>query len=134
MTGGDMEHSLLFAKILGPYFAIIGIGIFFNPKHCQKVVLEYSQSAALVYTGGILALLFGLLIIAFHNVWVSNCTTTITFLGWLSLAKGCWLLIFPNTVKNFTKRYQKNTQPIIAQSLIILAVGIFLILKGYCGA
>ena len=129
-----MEHSLLFAKILGPYFAIIGIGIFFNPKHCQKVVLDYSQTAALVYTGGILALLFGLFIITFHNIWAWNWTALITVFGWLGLSKGCWLLIFPNTVKSFTKRYQKSTRPIIAQSLIILAIGIFLILKGYCGA
>jgi len=127
-----MENSIFLAKFLGCYFVIVGIGIFFNPKHCQKIALQYSQNSALIYFGGILALFFGLLIILFHNVWIWNWTIIITLFGWIGLIKGAWLIIFPSTVKNFVKRYQNSTRPIIAQSLIVFTIGIFLIVQGFC--
>ena len=126
-----MGNSILLAQLLGPYLAIVGIGIFFNPKQCQQVAHEYSQSSALIYFGGILALFFGLLIILFHNHWAANWTVIITLFGWLGLVKGACLIIIPEKMKKFAERYQGSTRPLIIQSLIVLAIGVFLMFKGY---
>jgi len=126
-----MGNSILLAQLLGPYLAIVGIGIFFNPKQCQQVAHEYTQSAALIYFGGIMALFFGLLIILFHNVWATNWTLIITLFGWLGLVKGACLIIFPDKMKKFAKYYQGSTRPLIIQSLSVFTLGMFLIFKGY---
>jgi len=128
-----VENSIFLAKFLGPYCTIVAVGILFNLKNCQKTAEEYCNNAALVYFGGILALFFGLLILLFHNHWAFDWTVIITIFGCLGLIKGTWLIVFPNAVKKFAARYQKSTTPIKIQSIIILAVGIFLMLKGYCG-
>jgi hypothetical protein len=126
-----MSNSIFLAKFLSIYLIIVGIGILYNLKNCQKLALEYGNSAALIYFGGIMALFFGILIILFHNVWTSDWRIIITLFGWLGLLKGSWLIIFPGTVKNFVERYQKSTTPIMVQSLIIITIGLFLAIKGY---
>lgn len=128
-----MENSILLAQLLGPYLAIIGVGIFLNPKNCQQVTHEFTQSAALIYFGGVLALFFGLLIILFHNNWAANWTVIITLLGWLGLIKGACLIIVPEKIKKFAERYQGSTRPLTIQALIVLAIGVFLMIKGYSG-
>jgi uncharacterized protein YjeT (DUF2065 family) len=130
-----MGNSILLAQLLGPYLAIAGIGIFFNPKNCQQMAHEYTQSAALTYFGGVMALFFGLLIIQFHNNWAADWTVIITLFGWLGLVKGACLLLIPGQVKKFAARYyQGSTRPLIIQSLIIIAIGVLLMFKGYSGA
>jgi hypothetical protein len=42
-----------------------------------------------------MALVFGLLIVMFHNVWVGSWEVIITILGWLALLKGVVLLVQP---------------------------------------
>ena len=126
-----MGNSIFLAQLLGPYLVIVGIGIFLNPKNCQQVAHEYTQSAALIYLGGILALFFGLLIILFHNVWEANWTVIITLFGWLGLIKGACLIVIPEKMKKFAERYQGSTRPLKIQSAIIFAIGTFLMFKGY---
>lgn len=128
-----MGNSIFLAQLLGPYLAIVGIGILVNPKHCRQVVHEYAQSAALTYFGGILALFFGLLIILFHNNWAANWTLLITILGWVGLIKGACLIIIPEKMKKFAERYQESSRPLTIQALIVLAIGVFFMFKGYSG-
>ena len=126
-----MGNSVFLAQILGPYLVIVGIGIFLNPKNCQQVAHEYTQSAALIYFGGIMALFFGLLIILFHNVWTANWVVIITLFGWIGLIKGACLIIIPEKMKKFALRYQESTRPLKSQSAIIFLIGVFLIFKGF---
>ena len=127
-----MENSILLAKIFGSYFIIVALGGLFNLKTYQKILDDFCKSSALIYFGGIFALLFGLLVLAFHNVWVANWTVIITIFGWGGLIKGAWLIIFPNTVVKFSQAYQKKTTLLKMHLVIALALGIFLIVKG-CG-
>ncbi len=64
-----MENSIFLAKILGPYCIIIATGILFNLESYQKLIEDFCKHSALLYLGGILAFLFGFLIVLFHNVW-----------------------------------------------------------------
>jgi len=131
MKGGYMENSIFLAKILGSYFIIIALGGLFNLKTYQKVLEDFCKNSALLYLGGIFALLFGLLVLVFHNVWVANWTVIITIFGWGGLIKGAWLIIFPNTVVKFTQAYQKKAALLTIHLVIALALGIFLTAKGY---
>ena len=126
-----MGNSIFLAQILGPYLVIVGIGIFLNPKNCQQVAHEYTQSAALIYFGGIMALFFGLLIILFHNVWTVHWAVIITLLGWIGFIKGACLIIIPERMKIFALRYQESTRPLKIQSAMIFVIGAFLMFKGY---
>ncbi len=126
-----MESSIFFAKLLGPYFVIVAIGILFNLKTYQRMFEDFCKNVALIYLGGVLALWFGLVVVLLHNVWVANWTVIITIFGWAGLIKGAWLIILPNMVARFTGAYQKKTLALTVHLFIILALGIFLVVKGY---
>jgi len=129
--GGYMESSIFFARLLGPYFVIVAIGFLFNLKTYQRLLEDFCKNVALIYIGGVLALWFGLVVVLFHNVWVANWTVIITIFGWLGIIKGAWLIILPNTVARFTEAYQKKTVALTVHLAVVLALGIFLMVKGY---
>jgi len=128
-----MENAIIIARIIGPFFVIVGLGFLFNLKNFQKVMEDFAKNSALIYMGGVMALFFGLLIVQFYNVWKLQWPLIITILGWMSLIKGVVLIVFPKAMTKWTESYQKNTVPIIVHLVIALALGIFLIFKGYLG-
>ena len=126
-----MENSIFLAKLLGPYCIIVAVGILFNLRTYQKVMEDFCKNYALIYLGGVMALFFGLLMVLFHNVWVANWVVIITIFGWLGFIKGAWLIILPNTVAKLTEAYQKNVALLVVHLVIILALGVFLTVRGY---
>ena len=126
-----MGNTIFFARLLGPYFIIVAVGILFNLKTYQRLMEDFCKSAALIYLSGILALLFGLLVVLFHNVWVSNWPVIITIFGWLGIIKGAWLISLPNTVAKFAKVYQEKTVLLGVHLAVALFLGVFLVSMGY---
>ena len=126
-----MGNSILLAKILGPYCIIVAVGVLLNLKFYQKMIEDFFKNSALIYFGGILALLFGLLVVVFHNEWVANWTVIITIFGWSGIIKGIWLIVFPNTMLKFTEVFQKKEALLRIHLSVVLALGVFLTVKGY---
>jgi len=126
-----MENSVLIAKILGPYCVIVAIGLMFNLKFYLRMIEDFFKNAALIYLGGIMALIIGIVIVLFHNVWVAGWPIIITIFGWGGLIKGIWLIVFPNSVGKITQVYQKKPALLRIHMIIILVVGLLLSAKGY---
>jgi len=80
-----LETSIFLAKLLGLYGVIVAGGVLLNRKAYQRVVEDLTKNSVLVYLAGIFALIFGLLIISFHNVWVLDWPVLITVIGCLGM-------------------------------------------------
>ncbi|MGB3082827.1 MAG: hypothetical protein WBB86_07565, partial [Candidatus Omnitrophota bacterium] len=78
-----------------------------------------------------MALVFGIFLVMFHNIWVLNWTVLITILGWSSLIKGILLIVFPNMIFKMTEMCRKSTAVLAVHVIIILALGVFLTIMGY---
>ena len=128
-----METPRVLAKIIGPLLIIPAAGVLFNLGAYQHVIEEFSKSVALCYLGGFVALLFGIIILHFHNSWEAHWTVIITILGWISVVKGAALIIFPGLMLNLWQPYMVTTAPLIVSSAISIVVGVFLTIKGYRG-
>jgi len=126
-----MGNSILIAKILGPYMAIVAIGLMCNMKFYQRMIEDFFKNTALIYLGGIMALAIGIVIVLFHNVWVAGWRVIITIFGWGGLIKGVWLIVFPNSLGKLTQIYQQKPALLRVHMVIVLVVGLFLIVKGY---
>ena len=126
-----METSVFIAKIFGPLFIVVGLGMILNREFFQKVMEDYCKNAALIFFTGIFPLVSGIVILIFHNVWVMNWTVLITIFAWGGIIKGVWLTLFPNTVYKFTQGYIKNKVLLIAHSILALVLGVFLSYMGY---
>ncbi|MBU1808991.1 MAG: hypothetical protein KJ661_05490, partial [Candidatus Omnitrophica bacterium] len=126
-----MDSSTFIARIFGLYYLIIGVGIIFNRKAFQQLLDDFCKSAALVFFGGLFALVVGLAIVLTHNIWVADWTVLITILGWGALLKGIWLIVFPGTVFKFMQSYQKNKNMLIIQPIIVLILGVVMTYFGF---
>ncbi len=123
--------SVFLAKLLGPYCIIVAIGVLVNRKVYQRAMEDFFKNAALLYIGGILALLFGLLIVLTHNIWTANWAVLITIFGWSGIIKGVWIIIFPNTLVRLIEIYQKKPALLAVNLLLVLAIGAVLTFFGY---
>lgn len=126
-----MENSVFIAKIFGLCYLILGVGFMFNRKAFQQVMEDFSKNAALVFYGGMLALVIGIVIILTHNVWVADWTVMITVIGWLAFIKGIWIIVLPNTVSKFMQIYKNNDGLLGAHSVLVLILGAVLTFFGF---
>jgi len=126
-----MDNSILFAKFIGPYIMVIGIGLLFNSKAFQKIMEDFSKNSALVYLAGLITFVAGLFVTLFHNLWVLDWRIVITLFGWSIFIKGAWLIISPDTSAKMAASFAKNHKLVIILWVIMLAIGVFLTTKGY---
>jgi hypothetical protein len=126
-----METSVFIAKVLGPCFLIVGIGMLVNRQYFQKVLEDYFKNAALVFFTGMAPLVFGLVIVILHNTWVANWTVLITIFGWGGIIKGVWILLFPNSVAGLMQAYINNKSLLMGHSVLAVVLGLFLSYMGY---
>ncbi|MDD5496669.1 MAG: hypothetical protein PHP46_06185 [Candidatus Omnitrophica bacterium] len=126
-----MDNSVLLAKFLGPFIIVIGLGLFLNPKKFRKVIKEFISSASLVYVSGLMTFVMGLAIVIFNNIWAMDWRLIITVFGWLTLIKGAWFIIMPETLTKMSGFFLKHAERIFIPWAIMLALGLFLCVKGY---
>lgn len=122
-----METSLFLAQLFGLCYIVVGLGILLNKGHYRKLIDESLDKALFLYFGGAMALIAGFCIVTFHNHWTSDWRVIMTVLGWLSLLKGVFLIIWPQTVVDFSRPILKNL-PLVGVGALI-----FGLILGYFG-
>ena len=126
-----METSLFIARIIGPVYLIIAAGMLLNRAFYLRVMEDYGKNAALIFMGGLGALLFGFLIVLSHNVWTLNWTLIITLFGWGAIIKGTWLMLFPDRLPKVMQAYRKNTGLTLMHGMAAFVLGLCLTFLGY---
>jgi len=126
-----MDNSILLARFIGPFIVVVGAAILLNAQMFRKIGTDFFKNSALVYLGGIMTFFMGLAVVLFHNLWTADWRVIITVFGWLTLVKGAVLIICPDELAKSTKAWLKNTNVLIIPWSIMLALGIFLIFKGF---
>lgn len=125
--------TIILAKIFGLYFLAIGIAFFINPNRFKSMYQEIVKDENFLLMGGILALLIGAVVVSVHNDWSLKWSLIITVLGWWSLMKGFALLVYPGFINFFSFLQNKSTMFYRMLSLFYLAIGLFLVYKGWAG-
>ncbi len=126
-----MQSSLVIAQILGPMYVIVAVGLLVNAPTYQRIFEELFESPALAYLGSLLALIFGLVILAFHHAWSTDWTLIVTLIGWLALIKGSLLAVCPGAVIRLSRPLMAKSARLRTWAAVPLVLGLFLSLKGY---
>ncbi|MBE7639763.1 hypothetical protein GUB10_05395 [Salegentibacter sp. BLCTC] len=123
-----MDTSLFLAKFWGWYLLIFFFVLSFNPRRIQQIFEDLKDQKFLILAA-FAAIIIGLLIILFHNVWELNWKFIITMLGWTSLFIGLGLFVFPEpTTRKLSVLNLKLVQTIY---VLLFLLGIFLLNMGY---
>jgi hypothetical protein len=98
-----MELSILIARITAVVYLSAALGAVFSTDHYRRVVDDMFNNAGLTYLTGFTAVIFGFLIVNYHNIWVKDWTVLITIMGWLALMKGVLIIAFPKFVQGYSR-------------------------------
>ena len=117
-----MDTSLLLARLLGPLYLVVGAGLLLNQSYYRDMLRSLPSGGMLYYLSGAIALVFGVAVLLFHNLWVADWRVIITLLGWLGVAKGVLLLVFPQAAARLTATFTHGS--------LLLGSAIFALLLG----
>ena len=95
-----MELSILIAKVVSVIYLSASLGSFFSKDYYLRISEDMCKNAALTYMMGFVTVIFGFLIVNYHNLWGSDWTVLITIIGWLSLIKGVILIVSPKFLQS----------------------------------
>ena len=118
-----METSILIAKIISVIYLSFGVGLIFNTSFYKKGIEKLLDSASFTILAGMIAVIIGIVIIEFHNIWEKNWTIVITIIGWIALIKGILLLTFPKSMVFFKPMFQlENLYKFLAPLVILFGL------------
>lgn len=125
-----METSIYLAKLMGPIYLVVAVGILFNQDHFRAAARDVAASPALFYLSGVLALVIGGLIVLLNNVW-QGWPIVITLVGCAAIAKGVVRTALPTQAMSWVGKVTANANMTMAAGLVALALGAFLTAMGY---
>ncbi|MFC1599661.1 hypothetical protein ACFL3T_01370 [Patescibacteria group bacterium] len=96
-----MELSVFVAKLYGAVMLALGLGLLINAGYYKKAFGEIMKDKTGILLGGMFALVIGLLLVMYHNVWEASWVVIITIIGWIALVKGVLLLVYPGFAEWF---------------------------------
>lgn len=124
-----METSIFVAQTLSLLYLSIGAGLLLNRNYYQSAFIELIENKGLMFLSGWMALMAGVALVNYHNVWSNDWRMIITVVGWIALAKGIILFAFPSAI-NAYKKLLLNTRFVDTITYLVIVLGMFF---GYYG-
>lgn len=126
-----MIASIILSKIMGLYLIIVGLAMLLNRNYYQTTFLSLIQNNPLYLISGLMALIFGLIMIVFHNIWKLEWTLIITLLAWLTLIKGFIRVILPEHLHTWQQKMIQNKVFYSIITIVMILLGICLTYFGF---
>ncbi len=126
-----MSEAQIF-QIISIVYIAVGIGILVNPGFYKKLFDDFIENAAVMYLGGVIALVVGYLILAFHNTWTKDLSVIITIVGWLALIKGILILIWPKMIIAMSRSMVQKESILKIGAVAVIILGLVFSFLGFC--
>jgi hypothetical protein len=130
-TTASPRISVFLARLIGPIFVVVAIGVLTNGAAYRSVSAELARSTALIYLSGLLAMAAGVAILLHHNVWAADWRVLITLFGWIAALGGAQRIIWPQGTEGAVRWSADNPTIFIIAGIIWLIIGGVLCFYGY---
>lgn len=120
-----MELSILVAKILAVTYLAAGVGALTGEIKFNNMIEDFKKSSGLTFMSGFVALIAGMLLVHYHNIWESSWVVLVTIVGWLAVAKGVVLMAFPHSMMFFAGMYKNSKMYGAVMVILGLVFGYF---------
>lgn len=125
-----MDCILWLARILGPYYIIMGLWMFLRPDDVQKMWNSVKNTPPMIYFGAALQLLIGLTILSTYHGWTFGLPVIITIIGYLIVAKGIMALFVPEKLVTYSEKLMAYPKALSSCALVIGALLTYLAIFG----
>jgi uncharacterized membrane protein len=126
-----MDTSIFLARLLGPVFVVLAIGLLLRQDSWRTMARDFISSRPLVFLSGFLTLLGGLALVNTHNVWEAGWPVIITIFGWLAAIGGMARMLFPETVMGVGQKMLDNKTYLTSAGVVEGLLGLWLCYVGY---
>jgi hypothetical protein len=130
-TVASPRVSIFLARLIGPIFVVVAIGVLANGAVYRGLSQEFVRSPALIYLSGLFAMAAGVAILLNHNVWVADWRVLITLFGWLAAIGGAQRIIWPQATEAAVRWFLTNPTSLVVAGIIWLLIGGVLCFYGY---
>jgi hypothetical protein len=124
----------MFARVMGPYLAIIAATAALRPTAMRAMLSGFEADPLWSWITGAFILLFGLIVIALHPHWRGAAAIIVSALGWLTALKGLSLVAGPHTYFSMANSAVQAMSWWRAGAAIEVAVGLYLAYVGWVPA
>ena len=126
-----MPPAILIARLIGPLFVAIGVGVLINAPFYVGSVIEAVHSPTLVYMSGVASMLAGLAILNAYRDWTADWRIIVTILGWLMVIGGIVRIVLPQVAATVAPELYSGPTALMITGAIVLVLGGVLTVKGY---
>ena len=128
----QVQHrTRMFARVLGPFFTIVAIVVALRSPDMPQLLSEFTASDVWPWVVGAFILLGGIAVVAFHQVWRGPAAIIVSVLGWLLVARGIFLLAFPDTFASVANRVIGAVGVWQAVYVFVAVIGLYLSYVGW---
>ena len=126
-----MSDAQIFQLFSLVYLAV-GVGMLISPGFYKKLFTDFCENAAVMYLGGVAALVIGYVILAHRGIrCTQDWSMILSLIGWIALIKGILILVQPNMMTGMTKAMMKDSL-LKVLPVIIIVLGLALAFLGFC--
>ena len=126
-----MSDAQIF-QVFSIVYISIGLGIVINGEFYKGMFEDFVERPATLYLGGVMALVVGYLLVAFHNTWTADLSVIITVLGWMALIKGVVILVCPKRMISLTKALVEKKNFMKIEAIVAIVIGLVFAGLGFC--
>lgn len=95
MNEQSQIRTRMLARTLGPFFTIVPTTVAVRGAYMETLFDEFKANPMWPWLYGAILLMFGLIVIAFHQYWRSVAAVIISVVGWIMAIRGVLLLTVP---------------------------------------
>ena len=125
------RRTRAFARVLGPFFTIAAVVALLRAPDRQQMLTEFTASLVWPWVLGAFGLMGGLAIVAFHQYWRGAAAIIVSLLGWILVARGVFLLAFPDALASWADGTVGDPDVSKAVYLLFAAIGVYLTYVGW---
>jgi len=126
-----MQPVVFIARLIGPLFIVLGIGIFLNQSIYTDMIGQAVLVPALIYLSGLLAFTAGVAMLNGHHAWTADWRVIVTVLGWIMVIAGIVRIVLPAATAVLALAVYSGTSAMPIVAVVVLVIGAFLSYQGY---
>jgi hypothetical protein len=123
--------AILIARLIGPLFAALGLGMLLNATFYAAAVGEGAHSPVLIAIAGMASLVAGLAILNAHRAWTYDWRVLVTVIGWVFIVAGLIRLILPTLAETLAPAVYSGPAALMVAGVVVLIIGGILSFEGY---
>lgn len=121
----------MFCRVLGPFLVIADVTAIVRASDIQALVSQFEANSLWTWVTGAFVLIFGLIVVAFHQQWRGAAPIIVSALGWLITLRGVLLLSFPRTFVSVADSMAGAQGWWISLCVVFALIGVYLTYVGW---